>query len=160
MKFRRGFKAQANRIAREVRLDLGLAAHSPLDPFQLAEHLGIPVWTAGDTLARDGLKPGLLEECTKHFSAVTVFAGRRRVIVHNELHSRNLQRANLAHELAHALLIHEPHAALDLAINRTHMSAMEHEANWLGPALLISEEAALSIANGKMSDIEAALRTA
>ena len=40
---RKGFKTEANAIAREVRKELGLATASPLDVWQLAEHLEIPL---------------------------------------------------------------------------------------------------------------------
>jgi len=41
----RGFKADANKISLEVRAELGLARHSPLSPFALADSLLIPVFT-------------------------------------------------------------------------------------------------------------------
>ena len=40
---RRGFKTEANAIAREVRSELGLDPASPLDVWRLAEHLDILV---------------------------------------------------------------------------------------------------------------------
>jgi Zn-dependent peptidase ImmA (M78 family) len=45
---------------------------------------------------------------TDSFSAVTVFRGYRRLIVHNENHHPHRQASNLAHELSHTLLEHEP----------------------------------------------------
>ena len=40
---RRGFKTEANAIAREVRAELSLSSTAPLDVWQLAEHLDIPL---------------------------------------------------------------------------------------------------------------------
>ena len=40
---RRGFKTEANAVAREVRAELSLSRTSPLDVWRLAEHLEIPV---------------------------------------------------------------------------------------------------------------------
>lgn len=41
--FRRGFKAEAERIACEVRTELDLGPMDPLNPLVLTEHLAIPV---------------------------------------------------------------------------------------------------------------------
>jgi Zn-dependent peptidase ImmA (M78 family) len=58
----------------------------------------------------------------------------------------NGQAANIAHELAHGLLMH-PFAPLTGANGaRIFDRQLEDEANWLGPALLISEKAAMVIA--------------
>src|SRR5438046_1606223 len=43
MVLRRGFKTEANHIAREVRAELGLRFIDPLDPWALARHLEIQV---------------------------------------------------------------------------------------------------------------------
>ena len=43
VKLRRGFRKEAEEYAAEYRKELNLAEHDPLDPFDLAEHLLIPV---------------------------------------------------------------------------------------------------------------------
>jgi hypothetical protein len=43
MALRRGFKSEANWLARNVRDELGIASHLPLCPWRLAELLGFPV---------------------------------------------------------------------------------------------------------------------
>jgi Zn-dependent peptidase ImmA (M78 family) len=76
------------------------------------------------------------------FSAMIVFAGRRRVVIHNDAHALTRQRANICHELAHALLIHEPQSAQPgepLAYN----TAQEDEAKWLGAVIQVPDEACL-----------------
>ncbi|WP_420608094.1 ImmA/IrrE family metallo-endopeptidase [Novosphingopyxis sp.] len=50
------------------------------------------------------------------------------------------------HEAAHMLLMHPPHPMCGADGTREYVAELEEEANWLGPALLVSEEAALSIA--------------
>lgn len=40
---RRGFKAEAKRLALELRQELGLNAHTPFDPYAFAEEYGIRV---------------------------------------------------------------------------------------------------------------------
>lgn len=148
MNLRRGFKAEADRLARDIRREMKLAAHAPLCPTALAEHLSIPVYTldwllpeAPDAVAYLRSPKGRFE-----FSAVTIFNGYRRVIVHNDSHSEKRQVSNLIHELSHGLLSHPPKPPFDASGNRHYDKTLEDEANWLGPALLISPEAAMHIA--------------
>jgi IrrE N-terminal-like domain len=109
MAMRRGFKTQANQIAREVRGELGLGPTDPLDPWKLAAFLDIPVIGLTDLAAAvpdavhhfQQIEPGA-------FSAATVFAGTQRLIVHNDTHSPARQASNVTHEGAHGLLLHEP----------------------------------------------------
>jgi Zn-dependent peptidase ImmA (M78 family) len=154
---RRGFKAEANDIAQEVRGELRLSPIAPLSPWKLAEHLAIPVWELG-TLAGDC--PGAVE-CfsgvdSSAFSAVTVFRGNERVIVHNDSHVPGRQASNLAHELSHALLQHPSAPALNELGCRDWDPILELEASWLGGALLIPDRAALLIARRAWSDQTAA----
>jgi len=151
-KFRRGFKAEANTIAREIREELGLHPVDPLDPWNLAKHLAIPVFTLRQ-FAEEAPKAYKLFRNLEEgaFSAVTVFSGSARVIVHNEFHARVRQASNLAHEISHALLMHPPMQAFDARGCRNWNEELENEANWLAGALLISEEAALQIARNDIS---------
>ena len=146
-KLRRGFKSEAHQIARDVRAELGIRRYDPLDVWALAEALAIPVIPLSDYMTE---VPEAVLHFHRHeesaFSAVTVFHGPGRVIVHNDRHAPTRQASNLAHELAHALLFHEPHPALDGTGCRFWDAVMEKEANWLGGALLVSEEAALRVA--------------
>jgi hypothetical protein len=151
MALRRGFKSETNEIAREVRLELGLAPVDPLNPWQRASHLAIPVRPL--SILRNTLDNGPLfavhhfgSTAPERFSAVTVFVGNRRFIVYNDVHSRGRQSSDLGHELAHALLLHPAAPALDEHGCRKWDPVMEEEANWLGGALLVSEEAAVSLA--------------
>lgn len=144
--FVRGFKAEANRISIEVRTELGLEPHSPLCPWRLADHLAIPAIPLSKLAAEKpiversvdyllNIDPGI-------FSAVTIFDGSYRLIVHNDGHAPTRQRANLAHELAHALLNHPPHPPFCKHGRRVFNRQLEDEASWLGPTLLVSNEAA------------------
>jgi hypothetical protein len=152
MPLRRGFKSEANEIAREVRAELGIAAAAPLDVIALAGHLAIPVLALAEfrhlaSHAVDHFRtvdPGAL-------SALTVFDGMTRVFVFNDVHSRGRQASDLAHEIAHALLMHRPARAIDDAGKRNWDAAQEEEAAWLAGALLVSEEAALRIASEGIS---------
>jgi len=147
MGYRRGFKSEANAIAAEVRAELGLRALDPLEPVALAAHLEVPVLPLSDygsdaPLAHSHF--GGIE--VDAFSAVTVFHGPRRTIVHNDSHSLGRQASNLTHELGHALLLHPPAAALDDRGCRLWDQNIEDEAQWLAGALLLTEDAALYVA--------------
>jgi hypothetical protein len=143
----RGFKSQANRTAREVRGELGLGPTDPLDPWKLAAFLEIPVIGLTDLTAAvpdavrqfHQIEPGA-------FSAATVFAGTRRIIVHNDTHSPGRQASNVTHELSHGILLHEPVPAFGEHGCRTWQADAEDEAQWLAGVLLITDEAAVAVA--------------
>lgn len=155
---RRGFKTESKLLAEEIRRELDISWDDPLDPHALADHLAIPVWTVSD-FACDFPGVGyLLDGGSEHFSAVTVFAGKRRTIVHNDAHAEARQHSNLAHELAHGLLAHPPTPALDNKGCREWNQDFEDEAAWLGADLLVTESAALAIARGRWTKEQAAVR--
>jgi Zn-dependent peptidase ImmA (M78 family) len=157
MKLRWGFKSEANTIARDIRRELGLGSAAPLDPWQLAAHLDIPVANLSSMKAE--AEKAVLQFTRKDreaFSAVTVFHGYKRMIIVNDAHSRGRQASNIAHELAHSLLWHEPAPAFDGDGMREWNAEQEEEAQWLSGALLISEDAALSIVRSKWSLEDAA----
>ena len=143
---RRGFKTEANAIAREVRSELGLAPTSPLDVWRLAEHLEIPVFSLSSLRESAPLATGLfLNGGQDMFSGVTVFRGNERAIVFNDAHVPGRQASDIGHELAHGLLHHPPEPAMDGRGCRYWKRDIEDEANWLSGALLVPEEAALSV---------------
>ncbi len=145
MELRRGFKTETNDIAREIRQELTLKSAAPLDPWGLAAHLAIPVLPLTDLEEIPDAVGHFTRAEPSAFSAVTVFLGTRRIIVYNDRHSRTRQAADIAHELAHALLGHPPSTALDERGCRYWNPEMEEEAKWLSGALLVSEEAALGV---------------
>lgn len=156
MKLRRGFKSEANEIACETRSELRLAKSAPLSPWKLADHLEIPVVTLSSMRA---LIPEaahyFLSTNRSEFSAVTVFRGIERTILHNDSHSLGRQASNLAHELSHALLLHPSTPPIDSRGCRDWDPVLEEEAEWLAGSLLISDEAALHIVRTEMSLDEA-----
>ena len=148
MGFRRGFKAEAERISSEVRGELGLGATDTLDPFGLATHLGVPVYSLGQLRAFCAnpifVKVFSVEE-QDSFSAMTVFVGTQRIIIHNESHARTRQVSNVAHEISHCLLEHPP-ARISSSGCRHWERNVEDEATWLGAALLVPRAGALQLA--------------
>lgn len=147
MKYRRGFKSDANSHARDMRSELGIASHDALCPWKLAEHLGYVVVKLSEFASTE---PDAVAYLTTgrgqaEFSAVTLPNEGGFWIVYNDSHSPGRQAANLAHEAAHGLLCHEAAPLTDARGSRIFNREQESEANWLGPALLISDEAALHI---------------
>ena len=139
MALRRGFKSEAERIARRVQSELGLSASESVTPESLAELLSIEV-RAGDELIPhrrfvelEQMQPGAFSACTFRPSA------ERVVVVYNPLSAKSRRRSDLAHELAHALLGHELSRVEKLG-DVTFLSCdpiQEEEAAWLSGCLLL-----------------------
>lgn len=157
MALKRGFKTEAHKIAREIREELKLAPTAPLNPWELAEYLSIPVLTLSE-MKKIAPRPVHYFSAvnTSEFSAMTIFEGAKRIIVHNDAHTKGRQSNDVSHEISHGLLLHPPQPALDAHGCRNWNNDMEDEAEWLSGALLISEEAALNIAKRNMSIKDAA----
>lgn len=155
--FPRGFKIEALTIARDIRADLKLSPAHPLDPQALADFLSIPILSlsAFRTDARSAYR-AFSGRLRTQFSAVTVFDGPSRVIVHNDHHAPQRQRSNLAHELAHALLFHEPTPAINDRGAREWDSGLEAQASWLSAVLLVPDDAALRIVRQQLTVKDAA----
>ena len=151
MALRRGFMAEAGRLAAEVRCELALEPVSPLDPWQLADHLGVRILplSSYQDHAPDACRV-LLGPEQSAFSALVAGVGRRRVIVHNDSHALTRQRANISHEIAHILLFHEGKTR-DGHWHRTYDADQEDEAKWLGGVLLVTDEACLAACRAGLS---------
>lgn len=152
MTYRRGFKTEANSYARDMRSELGIEPHGSLCPWKLAEHLGFVVMKLSEFAEVEPKAVGYLMSRLgqAEFSAVTLPNGGSPWIIHNDAHSPGRQAANLAHEAAHGLLCHQGAPLIDGRGVRFFNRAQEDEANWLGPALLISDEAAIYIAQQRL----------
>jgi hypothetical protein len=141
LSFRRGFKAEANRIAVRIRKQMGLSPAAPIDPAEICKRFDIQLIK----LSSLDLRSPFLGRSSSSFSAVTVPCGHLRAIVHNDSHHLYRQRSNICHELAHCFLGHECTPPLTEEGERAHHSGIEAEANFLGGALLVPNEAALHI---------------
>ena len=159
IELRRGFKSEAAALAQEVRAELGLGPLDCLNPRQLAQHLDIPVVPLSNLSATLPEARYFLSVERNVFSALTVFDGHRRVVVHNDSHSEARQNSNLAHELAHGLLLHEPLPALDSITGcRDWNDINEQEADWLSGELLVTSDMALAVARGRLTKQQALQR--
>ena len=157
MGLRRGFKTEANWYAREMRRELGLTPRCPLCPWKLAQHLDFRLSSLREfeALAPDAVAYLRSARGQTDFSAITLFDESVRWIIYNDGHARKRQAADIAHELAHGLLLHPPKPPFDAQGSRHYDAEREDEANWLGPALLISDEAAMWIIEEEMSLLDA-----
>lgn len=161
VKLRRGFKTWCENAARGFRRELGLAPVAALDPYQLAHHLRVQVWTPHEI-------PGLSSEdieCltvteSECWSALTIRDGNESLIVVNSAHPATRTRNSLAHELSHIVLRHEPPKMMQsvdgLMIMTDYDPVQEEEASALGGALLVPREALLRQVEIGASDSQAA----
>ena len=155
VRLRRGFKSEANGYARDLRAELELQPTDPLDPFVLAEELKVPVERFSRIRFTGVAQP--LQKDRNALSGVTLLIGCRYEVWVNDKTSLGRTHANLAHELSHVLLRHKgvPLDAEGLDFENAYRvgesETEEAEANWLGPALLVSEEAAISVVQQGLS---------
>jgi hypothetical protein len=142
MALRRGFKTEANAYAREIRVDLGLAADAPLCPFKTAEFIGVPINALSSYTATLPKEAGYLSQVGGKigFSAMTACFGMAKVIIYNDNLPPTRSYADIMHEISHILLMHPPHRLRAETGGRHYDEQLEEEASWLGPALLVSEE--------------------
>ena len=139
MALRRGFKSEAERIARGVRENLGISGTQSVTPEMLADLLGVEVRAGDELIPRkrftelERVQPGAFSACTFRPSADRV------VVVYNPLAAKTRQRSDMAHELAHTLLKHELSRVEKLG-DVTFLSCdptQEEEAAWLSGCLLL-----------------------
>jgi len=147
--FRRGFKAEAERISCELRTELNLGLLERLDPLCLAKHLEVPVFGLSDLAQFDGGRSSFIRVLTgpeqDAFSAITVLVGGRRLVIHNDSHAPTRQASNVTHELSHCILEHPASPILSPEGCRHWDARLEDEADWLAGALLIPRDGALTL---------------
>lgn len=148
--FARKFETWCENVAIQHRRTLGLAVADPIDPQALAKRLGIEVWAAEEV---PGLHPNylavLLKEDPFDWSAVTVSLGTKAVIIFNSALRRERTMSDIAHELAHIFIGHEP-GRLDVTEDGQYMLStyngkQEDEATWLAGTLLLPRAALIKI---------------
>lgn len=134
----RGFKAEAERQAGQIRDEMGKSPSDPLDAVELARHLGAEVRCADELTSRAKLQT--LEELQPGaFSACTFSVGDRHVIVYSPLASVGRTQSDIAHEVAHIVLDHGMKTVQTIAGMSffTCDPDEEQEANWLAGCLLL-----------------------
>lgn len=142
---KRGFKANAERLAKEYREKLNIHPCGPLCAFKLAEHLLIKVYKATDFVTSPEhinlLAGSNGYEC--EWSALTmVTEAGNRIIIHNNYNSEARQQSDMMHELAHIICKHE-HAEQEHTVPlpggmRSYNPEQEEEAKCLGSTLQLA----------------------
>jgi hypothetical protein len=161
--FARGFKTWCENTAVGFRRDLKLEPIDPLVPLRLAAELGVRVWRADEVPGIDAeTLRVLLRQDPGSWSALTINAGREPLVVLNSAHSGPRSASDLAHELSHIVLGHEP-ARVDvsedgLLMLQSYDRTQENEASWLGGCLLLPRDALLHIRRQRWRASEAAER--
>lgn len=139
---RRGFKAWCEKTAVVYRTALQLRPEDPLNPEDLAAHLGVIVCRPEDV---PELHINSLRQLTIHdrdsWSAVTIRLGDASLTIVNSAHARTRQHSSLSHELSHLILNHEP-GRIDLSpaghlLLSSFEREQEEEADWLSATLLV-----------------------
>ena len=159
--FARGFKTWCENVSAQKRRELGLNAIDPIDPWELAEHLGILVWKPQDIPGLDQTtRRILLKDDPDSWSAVTLQVDSHHLVILNSAHSGGRPASDLMHELSHILVGHEP-ARVDVAedgslLLNTYDKKQEAEANWLSGALLLPRDALLWMRRKKINQVDAA----
>jgi hypothetical protein len=142
----RGFKAWAERTALTFRKELGLSADDPLPLDRLAEYLGVILWTPHNV---PGMTKEILDQLLEHdpwgWSGTSLQIDGRGIVIYNPKHSSGRQASDIAHELAHFILDHQPativlSADLDNVGMRSFNQKQEDEANCLAWTLLLPRE--------------------
>lgn len=158
----RGFKAWSERTSLAVRKELELGVDEALCPFQLAGHLDIKVLRPEEVRGiTDDVLKALLHDDPWGWSATSFSADDRSTIIFNPRHSAGRRSSDIAHELAHELLGHQPATMIvSLELNnfcmRSFNQKQEDEANCLGWTLLLPREGLLRAKLKKRSTSEIA----
>ncbi len=133
-------------VAEDERSELTLGPLDPLDPYDLAEAHGIPIYSLTDCVDY-GLPPEVFgrftERNTSSWSAMLVPLGTARIIVENDKHAPVRRRSNIAHELGHHLLEHKfDQVVLGEDHKRVFDEQQEKQATFMAGELLIPLQAA------------------
>ena len=157
--FERGYKTWCEKLSLQLRSELGLRASDPLDSWKLAEHLKVKVKTTAQF-------PGLTHTVRKlldgddSWSAVTIEAVGRKLVILKESNSTGRKSSDLTHELAHQLLGHKA-SGVGVSMGghlMVHAFSREEEdqANWLSACLLLPRSALVHIKKQFKDDATAA----
>ena len=158
---RRGFKTWCENAAGGYRRDLGLARGDALDPRLLSRQIGVAIKSPGEISGIDtDVLRQLLVTDKGSWSAITLTVGSRSLIISNSSHSAARQNSNIAHELAHLILQHEPsrmYVSPDgLMMLASYDPTHEEEAGCLSGTLLVPREGLLAQLERGASDVEMA----
>lgn len=158
---RRGFKAQAERLAADHRSGLGLTPQDRLEPKPFLESKGLLVWTPAQI---PNISPATVEHLTvtdpDSWSGVTVREGEQRAIIVNSAHPKTRQANTLMHEWAHLELNHKPsrvdRSGGGILLLSDYPADLEEEADWLSGCMLAPRDGLLHHSRNGRSVVEIA----
>ena len=142
-----------------MRVEIGLAPGDSLTVTQLADYLDVSVWSVSDLGLHEEDLRQLVEVDADSWSAITVSASGRDMVIHNPRHFRGRYSSDVMHELAHLVLGHDPTTVFfvgdgELALRGFNPST-EEEANWLAGALLLPRDALVYVKRRGMMNEQA-----
>jgi hypothetical protein len=139
--FRRGFKTEANRIALQVRAQLGLNEIAPIDPAVVCAHFEIQLLKLSEAQPDS---PFLQDAHNSAFSAVIVPCGLKKWRSSTTTHiTRTVSGAQSATNSPIVFSVISPLRHYYLTANRYRDGTTEEEANFLAGTLLLANEAAV-----------------
>jgi hypothetical protein len=160
MPLRRGFKARAEELAHEQRLELGLKPSERFEPRTLATHLDIPLIKLSDCWRAASYGSTAVAEAASGLrgvvSAITVYDGYCRAIIYDDANAATRIASDLSHELSHILLEHQPVSLERADCYQDRDQEMEDEATYLGGALLVPRAGVLALMRSGMTEAAAA----
>ena len=139
----RGFKAKADRIAIGLRRQMGIRDQDPINVDALSAKLGLAILQLSSFAdACPDEVAHLTDDHPSEFSASLLRLGNRCVILENDRHSPGRRSSNLAHEMAHYLLAHNPTALNGSFSHGRRDPDIERQADCLASHILIPNAAA------------------
>lgn len=139
MPLRRGFKAEAERLAKDIWSAMGLSPNDRMDAVKLAKHVGCMVRPADALVDIAKLKELYQIQDDAFFACTFALPNNRYAIVFNPLMSVRRRNSDVAHEVAHIVLGHRL-SRLERLGNVAFLSGdkqQEDEAAWLSGCLLL-----------------------
>ena len=139
MPLRRGFKAEAERLARDVWSAMSLTPNDPMDAIKLAQHMGCMVRPADALVDIAKLEKLYRIQEDAFFACTFKLPNDRYAVVFNPLMSDTRRNSDVAHEVAHVVLGHR-FSRLERLGDVAFLSGdkqQEDEAAWLSGCLLL-----------------------
>lgn len=154
----RGFKAEAKRLALELRAEVGLNATDQFDPYQMAALYGIQVHRLSELDCSEEARAHFMAANPSALSGALIPLGSRLAILDHDGHSIARRRATMSHEISHVVLEHHfsDSALLDSTGCRTSDSEQEAQATELSGELLVPFSAAVAMARRGYGDAKVA----
>lgn len=161
MALRRGFKAEAERLAKDIWNAMHLKPGDCMNAVELAMHVGCVVRSAGALVDVARLKELKRIQDDAFFACTFKLAGDRYAIVFNPLMSDTRRNSDVAHEVAHIILRHRL-SRLERIGSVAFLACdnqQEEEARWLSGCLLLPRFALIhDLTNGMVPTVIAEKR--